>query len=58
MLISFARDERAYQAMCGVITQFSALSSGLSAGGGSTSSTSKAAPAIVPDPRARRQHRT
>jgi len=37
------------QAMCGVIRQFRAVSSGLSTEGGSTESTSSPAPAICPD---------
>src|SRR5665213_4257738 len=36
------------QAICGVMMQFLALNNGLSAGGGSVESTSRAAPAMVP----------
>jgi len=42
------RAARVAQAMCGVITQFFAVRSGLEAAGGSTESTSSPAPAIVP----------
>ena len=45
---SRVRADRDAQAMCGVMTQFFALSTGLSAFGGSVDNTSKPAPAILP----------
>ena len=47
--INRARAARVAQAMCGVIKQFLAVKTGLASGGGSTASTSSAAPASRPE---------